>query len=139
MISAFLTGLALSFSLILAIGAQNVFVLRQGLLRQHVFAVALFCSISDAVLIGLGVSGVSWLLGDLIKKYSLWVFAAAAIWLVIYGALHLRSAFKMTSLDIENLKEEKSLLLVVLTTAIVTFGNPHVYFCLLYTSDAADE
>ena len=106
--------MALSFSLILAIGAQNVFVLRQGLLRQHVFAVALFCSISDAVLIGLGVTGVSWLLGDLIKMYSLWVFAAAAIWLVIYGLLHLRSAFKMTSLDIENLKEEKSLLLVLL-------------------------
>ena len=127
MISAFLTGMALSFSLILAIGAQNVFVLRQGLLRQHVFAVALFCSISDAVLIGLGVTGVSWLLGDLIKMYSLWVFAAAAIWLVIYGLLHLRSAFKMTSLDIENLKEEKSLLLVLLTTALVTFGNPHVY------------
>ena len=127
MISAFFTGMALSFSLILAIGAQNAFVLRQGLLRQHVFAVAVFCSVSDAVLIGLGVSGVSWLLDDLIKKYSLWVFAAAAIWLMIYGLLHLRSAFKVSSLKIENIKEERSLLLVLITTALVTFGNPHVY------------
>lgn len=119
--------MALSFSLILAIGAQNAFVLRQGLLRQHVFAVAVFCSVSDAVLIGLGVSGVSWLLDDLIKKYSLWVFAAAAIWLMIYGLLHLRSAFKVSSLKIENIKEERSLLLVLITTALVTFGNPHVY------------
>ena len=127
MTSAFFTGMALSFSLILAIGAQNAFVLRQGLLRQHVFAVAVFCSVSDAVLIGLGVSGVSWLLDDLIKKYSLWVFAAAAIWLMIYGLLHLRSAFKVSSLKIENIKEERSLLLVLITTALVTFGNPHVY------------
>ena len=48
MLSAFLTGFILGFSLILAIGAQNSFVLRQGLMGRHVFTVALFCSLSDA-------------------------------------------------------------------------------------------
>ena len=67
---AFFTGVAIGFSLILAIGAQNAFVLRQGLLRQHFFAVALFCSLSDAILIAVGVSGVSLFIGDLIKESS---------------------------------------------------------------------
>ena len=56
MLSAFLTGFILGFSLILAIGAQNSFVLRQGLMGRHVFTVALFCSLSDALLIITGVA-----------------------------------------------------------------------------------
>ena len=51
MLSAFFTGFILGFSLILAIGAQNSFVLRQGLIDRHVFAIAIFCSLSDALLI----------------------------------------------------------------------------------------
>ena len=58
MIYAFLTGFILGFSLILAIGAQNSFVLRQGLLGRHVFIVALFCALSDALLIIIGVTGI---------------------------------------------------------------------------------
>lgn len=54
---AFLPGFALGFSLILAIGAQNAFVLRQGLRRDHVFAVCLACALSDALLIAAGVAG----------------------------------------------------------------------------------
>ena len=54
---ALVAGFALGFSLILAIGAQNVFVLRQGLRRQHVFAICLTCAVSDAVLIAAGVAG----------------------------------------------------------------------------------
>ena len=54
---AFASGFALGFSLILAIGAQNAFVLRQGLLREHVLAVCLTCALSDAVLIAAGVAG----------------------------------------------------------------------------------
>lgn len=56
---SFLAGLGTGLSLILAIGAQNAFVLKQGLLRQHVFAVCLFCAASDALLIGLGVGGMA--------------------------------------------------------------------------------
>ena len=124
---AFFTGVAIGFSLILAIGAQNAFVLRQGLLRQHFFAVALFCSLSDAILIAVGVSGVSWFIGDLIKAYSFWVFGAAAVWLLVYGTTHLRSAFRQNRLILDEVQAEKSLLSVLSTAALFTFGNPHVY------------
>ena len=124
---AFFTGVAIGFSLILAIGAQNAFVLRQGLLRQHFFAVALFCSLSDAILIAVGVSGVSLFIGDLIKAYSFWVFGAAAVWLMVYGTTHLRSAFRQNRLILDEVQAEKSLLSVLSTAALFTFGNPHVY------------
>ena len=124
---AFFTGVAIGFSLILAIGAQNAFVLRQGLLRQHFFAVALFCSLSDAILIAIGVSGVSWFIGDLIKAYSFWTFGAAALWLMVYGAIHLRSAFRQNRLILDEVQAKKSLLSVLSTAALFTFGNPHVY------------
>ena len=124
---AFFTGVAIGFSLILAIGAQNAFVLRQGLLRQHFFAVALFCSLSDAILIAVGVSGVSWFIGDLIKAYSFWVFGAAAVWLMVYGTTYLRSAFRQNRLILDEVQAEKSLLSVLSTAALFTFGNPHVY------------
>ena len=65
MINAFLIGLFLGTSLILAIGAQNAFVLRQGILRQHVFYVALFCALSDAILIIFGVTGMSFFFNNL--------------------------------------------------------------------------
>ena len=56
---SFAAGLGTGLSLILAIGAQNAFVLKQGLLRHHVFAVCLFCAVSDALLIALGVAGMT--------------------------------------------------------------------------------
>ncbi|MCA4922025.1 MAG: LysE family transporter, partial [Methylobacterium sp.] len=64
MLLPFVTGFAIGGSLIVAIGAQNAFVLRQGIKREHVFAVSLFCALSDAALIALGVAG----LGFLIEK-----------------------------------------------------------------------
>ena len=127
MTEAFFTGVAISFSLILAIGAQNAFVLRQGLLRQHCFAVAFFCALSDAILITAGVSGLSLFIGDLIRVYSFWTFGLAAVWLIIYGAIHLRSAFRQNQLLLHDLRAERSLLPVLSTAALVTFGNPHVY------------
>ena len=127
MTEAFFTGVAIGFSLILAIGAQNAFVLRQGLLRQHCFAVALFCALSDAILITAGVSGLSWFIGDLIKVYSFWTFGLAAVWLISYGAMHLRSAFRQNRLILDEVQAKKSLLSVLSTAALFTFGNPHVY------------
>ncbi|MFL2676828.1 MAG: LysE/ArgO family amino acid transporter, partial [Dehalococcoidia bacterium] len=59
MIEPIITGFLLGSSLIIAIGAQNIFVLRQGIIRQHIFATSIFCSISDTILIFLGISGVS--------------------------------------------------------------------------------
>ena len=78
---AFLTGFILGFSLILAIGAQNSFVLRQGLIGRHVFIVALFCALSDALLIIIGVAGISTFL-NYIDLVSDWLFGISAIWLV---------------------------------------------------------
>ncbi|MES9906460.1 MAG: LysE family transporter, partial [Sedimenticola sp.] len=83
--NSFIAGLSLGFSLILAIGSQNAFVLRQGLKREYVFVVCIICSISDALLILLGVSGFS-----LIIAKAPWVEPAAryggALFLLIYGA-----------------------------------------------------
>ena len=70
MFIAFLTGFFLGTSLILAIGAQNIFVLKQGIMRQHVFSVALFCAISDSILISIGITGISYFLNDLINEIS---------------------------------------------------------------------
>lgn len=88
-----LAGLGLGFSLIIAIGAQNLFVLRQGLRREHVLAVATICAISDAVLIALGVSGVGFVLQALPRLVDV-VRWAGALFLVAYGVLAARRAFK---------------------------------------------
>ena len=65
MISAFLTGFLLGLSLIMAIGAQNAYVLRQGILQNHVFFVALFCAASDTLLIVVGISGIAYFFNTL--------------------------------------------------------------------------
>ena len=70
MISAFLTGFFLGISLIVAIGAQNAFVLRQGILGQHILYVALFCALSDALLIYIGIAGISFFLNNFIAQFS---------------------------------------------------------------------
>ena len=90
-----LAGMTMGLSLIVAIGAQNAFVLRQGLRDEHVFAVCLTCAVSDAVLIVLGVTSFSriatalpWL--DPVMRYG------GAAFLVAYGAKSLRSALRST-------------------------------------------
>ncbi|KZE88833.1 Arginine exporter protein ArgO [Agromyces sp. NDB4Y10] len=94
-LSVLVAGLGLGFSLIVAIGAQNVFVLRQGIRREHVFVVAAICAISDAVLIGAGVGGMGaalqampWLVG-----VARW---AGAAFLVGYAVLAARRAIRGT-------------------------------------------
>ena len=127
MVSAFFTGFFLGLSLIVAIGSQNAFVLRQGILRQHIFYIALFCSISDALLIILGVAGISYFLNDLINEYSKIIFGFAALWLLSYGLLRLNSVFKANSAIITSNIEPSSLLNSISIAAIFTFANPHVY------------
>jgi len=127
MLSALITGFFLGLSLIVAIGAQNAFVLRQGILRQHIFYIALFCSISDALLIIIGVIGVSYFLNDLIHEYSKIIFGFSAIWLFSYGVLRFRSAFKSKSINISNNFKPKSLLNSISIVAAFTYLNPHVY------------
>jgi len=117
----FLTGL----SLIVAIGAQNAFVLRQGLLRKHVLVMVLICAISDATLIALGVLGLGALISALpwLLEVIRWVGVAFLVW---YGSTSLRRFMKNESLKAAesgsgNLKQ------TVLTTLALTFLNPHVY------------
>ena len=91
-LSSFGTGFALGFSLILAIGAQNAFVLRQGLTRRHVLPVVMFCAVADMLLIVAGVAGVSLLIADIASRHAPALFGVAAIWLAGYGLLRVRGA-----------------------------------------------
>ena len=127
MSSAFFNDFFLGLSLIVAIDAQIAFVLRQGIIRQHVFSIALFCSMSDALLIILGVAGISYFLNDFINEYSKIIFGFAALWLFIYGVFRLKAAFKTNSEIITNNKKPSSLLNALSIAAIFTFANPHVY------------
>ena len=127
MFSAFITGFFLGLSLIVAIGAQNAFVIRQGILRQHIFYTALFCSISDALLIIVGIAGISYFLNDLFFEYSKIIYGISAIWLFTYGFMRIRSAFKSKSMELSNNSKQKSLLNSISIIAALTYLNPHVY------------
>ncbi|MFO1142348.1 MAG: LysE/ArgO family amino acid transporter [Amaricoccus sp.] len=123
----FLTGMTMSLSLIVAIGAQNAFVLRQGLRNQHVLPVCLTCAVSDAALIVLGVAGFAkvtaalpWL--DPAMRY------AGAAFLLWYGAKSLRSALTATgALYAEGAMGARTLSRTLLTCLAITWLNPHVY------------
>lgn len=121
LIPGFLTGL----SLIIAIGAQNAFVIRQGLMRQHVLLIVAICAISDAALIFLGTGG----LGTLIQtKPSLLEFIRwfGVLYLTWFGIRSVRSAFKSQSLNPgEGSAISKGK--IVATCLALTFLNPHVY------------
>lgn len=121
LVSGFLTGL----SLIMAIGAQNAFVIRQGLTRKHVFLVVAICAISDALLIYFGVAGLGALISSLpwLLEIVRWFGVAYLTW---FGIKSLRSAFKAQSLDAYGAQSAgaKS---VVLSVLGFTFLNPHVY------------
>ena len=127
MLTALLTGFFLGLSLIIAIGAQNAFVLRQGVLRQHVFFIALFCSIADTLLIILGISGISYFFNDFISEYSKEIFGIASLWLFIYGLLRIRSTFRSNSAIISKNQKPTSLINAISIICIFTFANPHVY------------
>ena len=127
MFSAFFTGFFLGLSLIVAIGAQNAFVLRHGILRQHVFYIALFCAVSDAALIFLGVTGISFFFNNFVDQFSNILFGISSIWLSGYGIIRLMSVFKSdSSIDIEK-TSVKGLLPTLIALFILTFANPHVY------------
>ena len=125
MLIAALTGFGTGFSLILVIGAQNAFVLRQGLLRAHLFWVCLTCALSDAVLIAVGVAGT----GTIVAVVP-WAFAAltwgGAAFLLVYGALSLRRAFDPGALRAAN-RGTGSLRKALLTCLALAWLNPHVY------------
>lgn len=123
--SAATTGFATAFALILAIGAQNAFVLRQGLLKAHVFPLALFCALSDAMLIVAGV----WGFGAIVDRFpmfpTLMAYAGAAF-LICYGLMRLWAATK-GEYAMQLAGESGSLKATIATVAAFTWLNPHVY------------
>lgn len=118
-------GLALSFTLIVAIGAQNAFVLRQGVLRQHVGPVVLFCLLADAALMTLGVLGAAVMQRALPLMTPVMTLAGAAF-LLVYGARALQRAAKASSLRAGS-GERLTLGAALAQCAAFTLLNPHVY------------
>ena len=119
-------GLALSLGLIVAIGAQNAFVLRQGLRREHVGSVVLFCALADAALITAGVLGMAQALGqrpDIARALAL----AGAAFLTAYGWQALRRARQPQSLRAAQTGAALSLAGAITQAAAFTLLNPHVY------------
>jgi L-lysine exporter family protein LysE/ArgO len=125
----FVQGLALSLGLIVAIGAQNAFVLRQGLRREHVLPVVLFCALTDAVLITAGVLGMAQALGErpgLARALAL----AGAAFLAVYGWQALRRAWQSSQLKTTEGADATlglSLGAALAQAAAFTLLNPHVY------------
>lgn len=126
-LSVFIAGMTMGLSLIVAIGPQNAFVLRQGLRNAHVFWVCLTCALSDAVLILVGVTSfgklatwIPWL--DPVMRYG------GAAFLIWYGAKSLRSALRSTeALTVGGSAEKGSLVKTLLACLAFTWLNPHVY------------
>ncbi|WP_435189456.1 LysE/ArgO family amino acid transporter [Pseudothioglobus sp. nBUS_23] len=127
MTDALITGFILGLTLIVAIGAQNAFVLRQGILRHHIFYISLFCSLADSFLIFLGVIGISYFLNNFFYEYSKIIFGLASLWLFAYGVIRLSSAFKTNSSLAVPSYEAPNLLSSISIISIFTFLNPHVY------------
>ena len=119
-VAGFFTGL----SLIIAIGAQNAYVLRLGLMRHHVFAVVLFCAVSDAVLIIAGVAGLGALIQQLPLLLEVFRYAGAA-YLIWFGIGALRRAINPKTLEAQG--ESFPLVKTLATMAALTWLNPHVY------------
>ena len=125
MITAAATGFATAFSLILAIGAQNMMVLRQGLAKAHVFWVCLFCACSDAILIIAGVLGMGALIDQFPNLIAIIKWGAVAF-LLCYAALRLWAAYK-GEYDAQISGKAQSLTKVLAAIFAVTWLNPHVY------------
>lgn len=125
MLTPALTGFATAFALILAIGAQNAFVLRQGLARAHVFWLCLLCAGSDALLIAAGVLGFSYIVGlyPLLPQIMAW---GGAAFLLVYGATRFRAAWR-GEYAMQLAGQTGGLWATLATGAAFTWLNPHVY------------
>lgn len=127
MTTAYIPGFLLGLSLIMAIGAQNAFVLRQGLRQEHVFAVCLTCALSDAILIGAGVAGFGIAVGALP-----WLEPAlrygGALFLFVYAARSLKSALHARHDNLTPSSGQTAGRYAALATCLaLTWLNPHVY------------
>lgn len=120
-------GFGVGAGLIIAIGSQNAFVLKKGIMKQHVFITALTCSIIDMLLIILGSMG----LGTIISKTPILMISATLfgmVFLSMYGIKSFMAVFQSKSLNLEEDKKESTSLKATLITLLAfTLLNPHVY------------
>ena len=125
-LAASVAGFGFGMSLIAAIGAQNAYVLRQGLRREHVLPIVAICAATDALLILLGVAGI----GVLIEQVP-WLLVVirwfGVAFLIAYGIFALRRAFRPESLDADAEQRPTALRTAILTVLALTWLNPHVY------------
>ena len=126
MLHTYLQGFAIGLSLIVAIGAQNAFVLKQGLKKQAVFWVCFVCALSDSILVVLGITGFA----TVIQLYPELVgFAkwAGAVFLLWYGLQHAIQAFKSNQSLHAGSQNEIKLSKIIIVCLALTWLNPHVY------------
>lgn len=120
------SGFIVSLGLIVAIGAQNAFVLRQGIKGQHVVAVVLTCILSSAILISIGIGGFS-----LIRSTLPWIEEVSkyggAAFLLVYGVMSLKKAFGPEQALVPSKDTTEPLVRTLLTCLALTWLNPHVY------------
>ncbi|MFT5717574.1 MAG: L-lysine exporter family protein LysE/ArgO [Oleiphilaceae bacterium] len=124
--TSYFSGFLLGFSFILAIGAQNAFVLKQGLKKQHVFLVCFICAISDAFLISLGVSG----FGEIVSRFPTIETVArygGALFLSIYAVKSFISSFTKTHALNPADEAPESVTKIIMMSLAFTWLNPHVY------------
>ncbi|MEO0746594.1 MAG: LysE/ArgO family amino acid transporter [Pseudomonadota bacterium] len=124
--TSFVPGFLLSLSLILAIGAQNAFVLRQGLRRAHVLPVVMTCALSDAILIVAGVAGFG-ALAEAVPWFESVMRYGGAAFLLWYGWINARSAWRGGQALAMGGDEAQSRASAIATVLALTWLNPHVY------------
>lgn len=127
---SYLQGLLLGFSLIIAIGAQNLFVFNQGLIGKYVMIVCLFCSLSDALLILIGYSGLYLIIENNVILQN-FIILIGFLWLLGYGVLKIREGMyfdQESNLDIQiSHTNNRNLYKTILAISGITWLNPHVY------------
>ncbi|MCG9965316.1 MAG: LysE/ArgO family amino acid transporter [Shewanella sp.] len=124
--TAFIQGMGIGGSLIIAVGAQNAFVLKQGIKRAYSLPIALLCSIIDALMITAGVAG----LGHIIEAFPTIKHVASfggAAFLIWYGANALKASFVTKGMEMDHAQNADSLRKAILTTLGISLLNPHLY------------
>ncbi|WP_133182447.1 LysE/ArgO family amino acid transporter [Shewanella decolorationis] len=124
--TAFIQGMGIGGSLIIAVGAQNAFVLKQGIKRAYPLPIALLCSIIDALMITAGVAG----LGHIIEAFPTIKHVASfggAAFLIWYGANALKASFVAKGMEMGNAQNADTLRKAMLTTLGISLLNPHLY------------
>ena len=121
----FIQGLIIGSTLIIAIGPQNLFVINQGLKKSFVFTVVLFCSLSDSILIIIGIN-LSSVIVNINPNTIIILKILGGIWLVLYGLNKIRYVNKVKNLqNIDTV--ENNIKKIVINLFLITYANPHVY------------